>query len=146
MHSGCSGSGTAIKTVLRENHQIALFSASFVPPGPSHIQCNSKPVMTRKGLERLDKDWKDSIKTQKHFRKQCSNVRKTQHIKAVDFIFSDGSFGEIHNSFKTFLLGEDDACVNAHIKNVGDLMSISLYQYIYGETRFEDESFRRWRD
>ncbi|KAF2539805.1 hypothetical protein F2Q68_00020397 [Brassica cretica] len=45
-------------TVLRENHQIALFSASFVPAGPSPIQCNSRPVMTRKGLGKLDKDLK----------------------------------------------------------------------------------------
>ncbi|KAF3594005.1 hypothetical protein DY000_02020040 [Brassica cretica] len=36
-------SGTVIKTVLRENHQIALFSASFVPAGPSPFQCNSRP-------------------------------------------------------------------------------------------------------
>ncbi|KAF3565815.1 hypothetical protein DY000_02017539 [Brassica cretica] len=51
-------SGTVIKTVLRENHQIALFSASFVPAGASPIQRNSRPVMTRKGLGRLDKDLK----------------------------------------------------------------------------------------
>ncbi|KAF3520481.1 hypothetical protein DY000_02059324 [Brassica cretica] len=68
-HSGCSAlsrtvtrvaplSGTVIKTVLRENHQIALFSASFVPAGPSPIQCNFRPVMTRKGLRRLDKGLK----------------------------------------------------------------------------------------
>ncbi|KAF3490074.1 hypothetical protein F2Q69_00054281 [Brassica cretica] len=68
-HSGCSAlsrtvtrvaplSGTVIKTVLRKNHQIALFSVSFVPAGASLIQCNSRPVMTRKGLGRLDKDLK----------------------------------------------------------------------------------------
>ena len=45
-------------TVLRENHQIASFSASFVPAGPSSIQCHSRPVMTRKGLGTLDKDLK----------------------------------------------------------------------------------------
>ena len=55
-------SGTVIKTVLRENHQIVLFSASFVPAGPSPIQCNSRPVMTPKGLERLDKDLKTNLK------------------------------------------------------------------------------------
>ncbi|KAF3553979.1 hypothetical protein F2Q69_00014586 [Brassica cretica] len=51
-------SGTVIKTVLRDNHQIALFSYSFVPAGPSPIQYNSRPVMTRKGLGRLDEDLK----------------------------------------------------------------------------------------
>ncbi|KAF3562962.1 hypothetical protein DY000_02012859 [Brassica cretica] len=69
MHSGCSAlsravtpvaplSGTVIKTVLRENHQIALFSASFVPAGASPNQCNSRHVITRKRLGRLDKDLK----------------------------------------------------------------------------------------
>ena len=63
MHLGCSArSGTVIKTVLRENHQIALFPASFVLAGPSLIQCNSRPVITRKWLERLDKDLKTNWK------------------------------------------------------------------------------------
>ncbi|KAF3520064.1 hypothetical protein DY000_02060993 [Brassica cretica] len=59
MHSGCSArSGTTFKTVLRENRQIALFSASLPPTGLSLIQCNSRPVMTQKVLGRLDKDLK----------------------------------------------------------------------------------------
>ena len=69
MHLGCSAlsgtvtrvaplSGTVTQTVPRENLQIAFFSASFVPTGASPIQCNSRPVMTRKGLGRLDKDLK----------------------------------------------------------------------------------------
>ena len=52
--SGCSAIGNS----PRENLQIAFFSASFVPIGASPIQCNSRPVMTRKGLGRLDKDLK----------------------------------------------------------------------------------------
>ncbi|KAF3600358.1 hypothetical protein F2Q69_00035963 [Brassica cretica] len=38
----------SLQAVLRENHQIAVFSASFAPTGPSPTQCNSRPVVTRK--------------------------------------------------------------------------------------------------
>ena len=48
----------SLQIVLHENHQIALFSASFVPTSPSPIQYNSRPVMTRKRLGRLKKDSK----------------------------------------------------------------------------------------
>ncbi|KAF3501216.1 hypothetical protein F2Q69_00044826 [Brassica cretica] len=69
MHSGCSAlsrtvtrvallSGTVTQTVPRENLQIALCSASFVPTVAFPIQCNSRPVMTRKGLGRLDNNLK----------------------------------------------------------------------------------------
>ncbi|KAF3579249.1 hypothetical protein DY000_02034169 [Brassica cretica] len=55
MHLGCSAlsgtvtrvallSGTVTQTVPRENLQIALFSASFVPTGASSIKCNSRPT------------------------------------------------------------------------------------------------------
>ncbi|KAF2539091.1 hypothetical protein F2Q70_00003898 [Brassica cretica] len=68
-HSGCSAlsrtvtrvaplSGTVTQTVPRENLQIAFCSVLFVPVGLSPIQCNSRPVMTRKGLGRLDNDLK----------------------------------------------------------------------------------------
>ncbi|KAF3556379.1 hypothetical protein F2Q69_00012498 [Brassica cretica] len=69
MHLGCSAlsgtvtrvaplSGTVTQTVPRENLQIAFFSASFVPTGAFPIQYNSRPVMTRERLGRLDKDLK----------------------------------------------------------------------------------------
>ncbi|KAF3559266.1 hypothetical protein F2Q69_00016471 [Brassica cretica] len=51
-------SGTVTQTVLRENLQIAFCSVLFVPAGLSPVQCNSRPVMTQKGLGRLDKDLK----------------------------------------------------------------------------------------
>ncbi|KAF3535092.1 hypothetical protein F2Q69_00021010 [Brassica cretica] len=68
-HSGCSAlsrkvtrvaqlSGTVTQTVPCENLQIALCSVLFVPAGLSPIQCNSRPVMTRIGLGRLDNDLK----------------------------------------------------------------------------------------
>ncbi|KAF3567019.1 hypothetical protein DY000_02017574 [Brassica cretica] len=50
--------GNSRQTALREKLQIALFFSSFPPTGLSLIQCNSRPVMTRKGLGRLDKDLK----------------------------------------------------------------------------------------
>ncbi|KAF3550197.1 hypothetical protein DY000_02006777 [Brassica cretica] len=78
-HSGCSAlsrtvtrvaplSGTVIETVLRENHQIALFSASFVPAGASHILCNSRPDEVDKGPTEpvpIDTDRIPSIDTNK---------------------------------------------------------------------------------
>ncbi|KAF2563285.1 hypothetical protein F2Q70_00018672 [Brassica cretica] len=51
-------SGTVTQTVPRENLQIALCYVLFVPDGLSPIQCNSRPIMTQKGLGRLDNDLK----------------------------------------------------------------------------------------
>ncbi|KAF3585832.1 hypothetical protein F2Q69_00028928 [Brassica cretica] len=57
MHSGCFARWEqSLQTILRENHQIALFSVSFAPTGPSPIQCNSCPGKEEEELEEEKKD------------------------------------------------------------------------------------------
>ncbi|KAF3509147.1 hypothetical protein F2Q69_00005816 [Brassica cretica] len=58
MHFECSArSGTVVRLLYVKNSIFALFFSSFPPTGLYPIQCNSKPVMTQKGLGRINKDF-----------------------------------------------------------------------------------------
>ena len=51
-----------VDCTMRKTPNLTFFS-SFPLPGPFLVQCNSRPVMTQKGLKRLDKTLKTINKT-----------------------------------------------------------------------------------
>ena len=60
-----AGAGTQAAPVDCSSRRtpIHTFFSSFPLAGPFPIQCNSRPVMTRRGLKRLDKTLKTISKT-----------------------------------------------------------------------------------